>query len=145
MQTFTLGLGVWLRRLVSRSALVRVSDRVEAVTLVLVAAACLLMAPIAGAVGTAEYDRLARTYAAQRLSHRDVEAVAVHDSRLAPTPRQLPYLTEVLVALGLWSGVSGVVVAAWLLLRIRLDRARFAAWDRELDDLADNGGRTNAQ
>jgi hypothetical protein len=40
------------------------------------------------------------------------------------------------------SGV-GFGVAVWGLLRRRLDRTRYADWDRELDDLADNGGRSN--
>jgi hypothetical protein len=43
----------------------------------------------------------------------------------------------------LWFAAVGVATAAWTVLRIRLDRLRYADWDRELDDLADNGGRTN--
>ena len=49
----------------------------------------------------------------------------------------------VAAAFGLWVAVVGLGVAAWALLRLRLDRMRYAAWDRELDDLADNGGRSN--
>ncbi len=49
----------------------------------------------------------------------------------------------VMAAFGLWVAVVGFGVAAWALLRRRLDRTRYADWDRELDDLADNGGRTN--
>ena len=46
-------------------------------------------------------------------------------------------------AFGLWFAAVGVATAAWTVLRIRLDRMRYADWDRELDDLADSGGRTN--
>ena len=46
-------------------------------------------------------------------------------------------------AFGLWFAAVGVATAAWTVLRLRLDRLRYADWDRELDDLADNGGRTN--
>ncbi|MGP4056064.1 Rv1733c family protein [Mycobacterium sp. 4D054] len=192
MQTFTLGLGVWLRRLLSRSPLVRPTDRVEATAVMLIAVASVLTVPVAGAVGTAEYDRLAHAFAAQRLSYRAVEATVVQDSRAAPQPYEKPYLTEVgwnfagvahtagirtyrmsageqltisvresgelvekvqtdedaaaqavIVALGVWSAVTGLGAATWLLLRLRLDHLRFAAWDRDLDDLADNGGRRN--
>ena len=46
-------------------------------------------------------------------------------------------------AFGLWFAAVGVATAAWTVLRIRLDRMRYADWDRELDDLADSGGQTN--
>ncbi|PRC47075.1 hypothetical protein C6A85_86825, partial [Mycobacterium sp. ITM-2017-0098] len=49
----------------------------------------------------------------------------------------------VIAALALWTASVGSATAAWALLRMRLNRLRFEAWDRELDDLADNGGRTN--
>jgi len=40
--------------------------------------------------------------------------------------------------------VAGTGAGAWALLRHRLDRARYAEWDRALDDLAGNDdGRTN--
>ena len=52
--------------------------------------------------------------------------------------------TEAIVtAFGLWFATVGVAAAAWTILRIRLNRLRYAHWDRELDNLADNGGRTN--
>jgi hypothetical protein len=49
----------------------------------------------------------------------------------------------VVTAFGLWFATVGVAAAAWIVLRIRLNRLRNAGWNRELDDLADNGGRTN--
>lgn len=52
--------------------------------------------------------------------------------------------TEAVVSgFGLWFATVGVAAAAWTLLRLRLNRRRYADWDRELDELADNGGRTN--
>ena len=48
-----------------------------------------------------------------------------------------------MAALGLWVAVVGGGIAACALLRWRLNQVRVFSWDRELDDLADNGGRTN--
>ena len=53
MQPFTLSIGAWLRRLTTRNLLVRRSDRIEAVALLVVLATEILAAPVAGAVGTA--------------------------------------------------------------------------------------------
>ena len=52
-------------------------------------------------------------------------------------------IEAVMAASGLWIAVAGGGAAGCALLRSRLNRVRYAAWDRELDDLADNGGRTN--
>lgn len=192
MQTFTLGFGVWLHRLVSRSPLVRSTDRVEATASALIVCVGVLAVPVAGAVGTAEYDRLANYFAAERLNYREVDATAVGDSEVMPEPYDASYRTEVgwtvdgvartaeietsrmgegdrltiwvdssgnlprkvhteedaaaqavATALGVWFAVVGLGAAAWLLLRLRLDRARSATWDRDLRDLADDGGRSN--
>lgn len=48
----------------------------------------------------------------------------------------------VAVALTSWALVAGACAAMMALLSWRLDRARYAAWDRELEDLA-NGGHPN--
>ena len=34
-------------------------------------------------------------------------------------------------------------VVGWAIVRMRLDRGRYAEWDRDLRGLADNDGRTN--
>jgi len=49
----------------------------------------------------------------------------------------------VVTGFGLWFSGVGIAVAAWLMFRLRLNRLRYAAWDRELDNLAGNGGRTS--
>lgn len=52
--------------------------------------------------------------------------------------------TEAVVgAFGLWFATVGIAASAWTMLRLRLNRRRYADWDRELDDLVDDGGRTN--
>lgn len=193
MQTFTFGLDVWFQRLVARNPLVRRSDRLETVAILLAATLAVLAIPMAGAVGTAVHDDLARQFAAQRNDRTELQATAVRDSvpvsqasdrsfrtdiqwqfqgvGHTASPRtpalhagdpvsiwvdgsgdQVPApLTDdeavaraVIAALTAWSTVAGAGVAGWALLRRRLDRSRFADWDRALDDLAGNDdGRTN--
>jgi hypothetical protein len=192
METFTLGLGNWLRCVTGRNSLARVSDRLEAAALLLAVAVVLIAAAIAGAVGTAYHDSLAREYATDRASRHTIVATAMKDSVLAPESNEKSFLTTirwdflgrehedevrsdrmkmgdittiwidasgnrttepltdgdaaieaVLAAFTLWFTAMVVAATAWTLLRISLDRSRYAAWDRELDDLADNGGRTS--
>ncbi len=192
MQMFTLSFGSWLRCLRGRNPLVRVSDRIEATAALLLITAALLAAPIAGAMGTAAHDTLARQYATDRAARQQVTATVTEDSTLAPRAYEEPFLTSVrwefasavhtaevrthhmragehvsiwidtrgdrttkpltdenaateavVTGFGLWFAAVGVVTAIWAVLRLRLNRSRSAAWDRELDDLADNGGRAN--
>lgn len=192
MHVFANGFGVFLRRLTARNPLVRVTDRFEALALFAVGAVMILTVPVAGAMGTATYDRLSETFAAERLVRQDVDATAVADSREDPEPYQTLYVTTVtwtyngvtheddvrthrinagdtvvisvdgagnrtarlptdddaavqavLTALGLWFAAVAASGLSWLLLRMRLNHLRSTAWDRELDDLADNGGRAN--
>jgi hypothetical protein len=52
METFTLSLGrCWIIRAVGRNPLVRTSDRVEALILILVFATALVVTPVAGTIG----------------------------------------------------------------------------------------------
>lgn len=46
--------------------------------------------------------------------------------------------------MSVWSLAVGLAVTGWAVLRMRLDRGRYADWDSELGGLADNGGRTNS-
>jgi hypothetical protein len=187
MQTFTLGVGGWLRRLVSRNPLVRASDRVEAAAVLLVVVVALLAAPIAGAAGTSIYDILSHRFAAIASTRQEVPATVTHDSTLAPKTYEKPFLTAVrwdfhgavhtdevrtdqmkagqklriwvdtagdrtvkpltnenaateavVSAFGLWFAAAGIASVAWMVLRLRLNRSRYADWDRALDDLADH-------
>lgn len=95
MQMFTLGLGSWLRCLSGRNPLVRVSDRVEAAAVLVAVTVALLAAPIAGAMGTAAHDALARQYAIDRAARKQVTATVTEDSMLAPQAYQEPFLTQI--------------------------------------------------
>lgn len=192
MQTYTLRWGVWLHRLLARNPLVRVSDRVEAVAVVLTFLIAVLAVPVAGAVGTAVHADLAASFALQRSERTELQARAVADSSVVPrssgnsfrTPIEWefggrahaaevrtasvqegdavtiwvdrsgdrvgePFTDEeavvraVIAAIAVWGVSVGFATAGWVVLRWRLDRARYADWDRELDDLAGNDGRTN--
>ena len=66
LETFTMRLPRWfIFELVSRNPLVRRSDRIEALVLVLAVVVSLLAVPVAGAVGTAIYDSRRDVYAEQ--------------------------------------------------------------------------------
>lgn len=67
-------------RLQGRNPLVRASDRVEALILVLAVAVSLLTVPIAAAVGTAIHDSRSRLYAEQAQTRRTVAATIIADS-----------------------------------------------------------------
>jgi beta-lactamase regulating signal transducer with metallopeptidase domain len=76
MDTFTVRLPRWtvLLRLAGRDPLVRTTDRIEALVLVLAVAVSLLAAPIAAAVGTAVYDSSRHIYAEQAHTRHTVAA-----------------------------------------------------------------------
>ena len=76
METFTLSLGrCWIIRAVGRNPLVRTSDRVEALILILVFATALAVTPVSGAIGTAVHDTHARAYAEQSRDRHPVTAM----------------------------------------------------------------------
>ncbi|ORB28626.1 Rv1733c family protein [Mycolicibacterium parafortuitum] len=189
MQTATLPLMVWLRRLMLPHPLVRAADRIESAAILVIAVLALLAVPVAGAVGTAQYDHLRHTFAADREALHEVRASAVSDSRTDPGGYQTSYRTDVqwvfggelhraeivtpgmsggeemvlqvddeghpagpvpsdqdaaveavMTAVLVWSAVVGVALAVGVMVRIRLNLTRFAAWDRELTDLVGDGG-----
>lgn len=74
--TLTLGLPRWptVMALCGRHPLVRVTDRFEAVALLLVMVVALCTLPIAGAVGTAVYDSARQRHAASSEDRQAVEA-----------------------------------------------------------------------
>ena len=76
METFTVRLPRWpiLLRLTGRDPLVRTTDRIEAVVLVLAVVVSLLAIPITAAVGTAVYDSRRQAYAEQTDTRHAVNA-----------------------------------------------------------------------
>lgn len=83
VDTFMLSLGrFWIIRAFGRNPLARVSDRLEAVVLVLVFATALVVTPVAGAIGTAVYEVRARLYAEEAQTRHTVAATAMEDSTI---------------------------------------------------------------
>ena len=76
MDAFTLRLPRWpvLLRLLGRDPLVRTTDRIEALVMVLAVVVSLLAIPIAAAVGTAVYDSRRQAYAEQTHTRHTVAA-----------------------------------------------------------------------
>jgi hypothetical protein len=95
MQTFTLTLGSWVRRLLVRNGLVRTSDRFEAFAMLLTLLLAILAVPVAGALGTAVYDNQIHVFADERMARHLVEAKATHDSAVTALPYQFSYVSEV--------------------------------------------------
>ena len=78
MDTFTVRSPRWLVvRLFGRNPLIRISDRIEALALVLVVVVSLLALPIGAAVGTAVYDSRSRLYAEQAQAKTQVTATVI--------------------------------------------------------------------
>lgn len=83
MQTFTLDFGrSWFARLLGYNPLVRGSDRIEALAVMLLVAIVLIAVPIFGAMGTALHDSRLRMYTEQAQSRHTVTATAVRDSEM---------------------------------------------------------------
>ena len=81
METFTLGVGrCWILSAFGGNSLVRVSDRLEAVLRIAVLATALVVAAVAGAIGTAVYDAHARLYLAESQTRHSVTATEIEDS-----------------------------------------------------------------
>lgn len=81
METFTLGFGrCWVIRALGRNPLVRMSDRVEALVLVLAFATVLIVTPAAGAISTAFHDSHARRYAEEARIRHPVSATVTGDT-----------------------------------------------------------------
>jgi hypothetical protein len=81
MDPFTVRLPQWpvVQRLFGGNPLVRASDRLEALVLVLAVGMSLLAAPIAAAVGTAVYDSRSNFYAEQAQTRHTVTATVIDD------------------------------------------------------------------
>lgn len=77
MQTFAIRPPRWLSVLFGRNPLIRTTDRLEALALVLTFVMALLAAPVAGAAGTAIYDSRSRHHAEQAQSRTAVTATVI--------------------------------------------------------------------
>lgn len=87
MQTFTLNPARYRTvRAFGRNPLVRASDRIQAMALVLTIAIALIALPVAGALGTSVYDQRSREYAEQALTRHKVTATVLSDSTPAGGP-----------------------------------------------------------
>ncbi|MGY4711686.1 Rv1733c family protein [Mycolicibacterium sp. CBM1] len=87
---FRPGRGV-LGRLIGRNPLVRSTDRLEALALLLAVALVLVAVPVAGAVGTAVHSSRAAVYAAQVHSRHPVAAAVVRDSDASVRPYSVTF------------------------------------------------------
>lgn len=98
METFTVRVPRWpiVQRLFGRNPLIRPSDRVEALVVVLAIVIAVLVGPIAAAAGTAVYDSRSNVYAEQTHDRRTVTATVIDDS-VAQDPR-----TETLTTHARW-------------------------------------------
>ena len=111
METFFPGPGCgWFTRLFGRNPLVRASDRIEALMLILGIALVLLTAPIAGAVGTTVYSSRAEVYQQQVRTRHTVAATVLADS----TSTVRPYIVSFDVR-ARWQdrGVQHETLLAW--------------------------------
>lgn len=77
----------------SRNPLVRVVDRVEALTTVVLFTVALSFLAVAGAIGTSQYDSRSRTYAAEAHTSHTVTATAVEDSAVIVEPNTVVTVT----------------------------------------------------
>jgi hypothetical protein len=83
MDTFTLDWGRgWWARLTGGNPLVRTTDRVEAVCIVLAVTVLMAAVPVVAAFGTSMKDRRSAVYAQQALSRHATTATALADARL---------------------------------------------------------------
>jgi len=101
MDTFILRLPRWpiLLRLLGRGPLVRTTDRIEALVVVLAVMVSLLAVPITAAVGTAVYDSSRRVYAEQTHTRHTVAATVTD----VPASQQILRMSTI-TAPARWTG-----------------------------------------
>jgi hypothetical protein len=95
METFTIGLGNhWWVRAFGRNPLVRRSDRIEAIVLVVAVMLTVVALPIAGAFGTFVHDQRTRLYADEAQTSHQVTATATEDGAVVPQLRGVAFTAE---------------------------------------------------
>ncbi|BBY27484.1 hypothetical protein GCM10023114_47630 [Mycolicibacterium sediminis] len=138
----------WLLHALSRNRLVRTSDRLEALAVLMVLAVALLVIPVAQREGDEAYADRMQLISAQQQSRHSVVAVATADSS-SPAPRRLGADASVRVEWLEGSHRRSEVVtnpsfvAAKTPVTVWLDDAGavVSAPDREVDAQADAAGR----
>ncbi|WP_059017826.1 hypothetical protein [Mycobacterium sp. M26] len=78
--------GDWFSRLFARNPLIRRSDRVESLILMLAVAVVLAAAPVAGAIGTAVHSSRSAVYQEQMRTRHTVTATVLEDSTSTVRP-----------------------------------------------------------
>ncbi len=159
----------WSLVLFGRNPLVRTSDWVEALVLVLTVFVSLLAVPIACAVGTAVHDSHQQLYAEQAQTRHIVTATvtddnaAQHDSPTkitvrdrwsdagvnhdkspadTPTSSTRAAVDAVKAAVVTWLTVATAAAVPFALARIVLKRVRHKAWQLGIDNLVGGDGHT---
>lgn len=184
MESFTVPLPRGLSsRLFGHNPLIRASDRLEALMLVLVIAISLLAIPIGAAVGTAVHESSSRVHAEQAQGRRQLTATSIGDSHprrdlesptvtvparwsvdgiehtgdvAAPLNVKTGDAIEIWVdakgapvrpavrttvdagvafAVATWSTMSLLAAGLFAVVRVALDRSRYARWQRDFDSL----------
>ncbi|ART72093.1 hypothetical protein BTO20_29260 [Mycobacterium dioxanotrophicus] len=74
--------------------------------------------------------------------HKPVWVDAAGNRTVAPLTDRDAAIDAVSIAIASWIAVAGAGAAVLVVVHSRVNRRRYAGWDRELEDLADNG-RTN--
>jgi len=187
METFTLDPRCWwTARILGRNPLIRRTDRIEALVMLIVFVVSLLAVPVAGVAGALTYHARDRLYAQEALERHRVTAVVTEavtedwgmtvvqanwpvgkgervgtleltdpakagdhvevwldrqgNQSLPPTARWSAvaeaFCTTILVLLA----AAVTLVALAVAIRSRLDRARDAAWEHDIECLAIYGG-----
>lgn len=98
MQWLTVAWWRWrVAQVLGRNPLVRRTDRIEVIVMVLAVAVSLAVVPFAGAIGTAVHDGQSRVYTAERQSRHKVETTSTENDASTPkgpvaavTPRWQP-------------------------------------------------------
>ncbi len=163
---FVARLPKWSIALFGRNPLVRTSDWVEAVVVVLTVFVSLLAVPIACAVGTAVHDSHQQFYAEQVQTRHRVTATVTDDNvaqqgsptnmntvrdqwraggnsdgstadKLTSTTR--PAVDAVRAAVVTWLMVATAAAVPFAVTRIILGRVRNKAWQRGIDNLGGDG------
>lgn len=95
METFTIGLGTrWWFRVFDGNPLVRRSDRVEAMVVVLAVLITVVAIPMAGAFGTSVHEERTRLYIDEARTRHQVVATATEEGQIFVQGRSIVFTAE---------------------------------------------------